>query len=208
MSDNKASSAPKLPHDPAKVEMCLLTMGVRCLPRHAKEIVLDLDSMGHLLHGLQEGRHYNDYNGDYRYLPLYNAAGDVVLRAQLRTRDTDGADGVVPALEKIVAAIRRRCKKARIIVRGDSGFCRDAIMTWCEAQAEIYCCLRLGKTRCCSKISYLRWSPRGCAPVSAARPACGSSPSSSIARRRAGAGRGGWSARPKCCPARTTRASS
>jgi len=145
LSNNKATPAHKLPHDPAKVEACLLTMGVRCLPRHAKEIVLDLDSMGHLLHGLQEGRHYNDYYGDYCYLPLYIVAGDVVLWAQLRTSDKDGADGVVPALEKIVAAIRRRCKEVRIIVRGDSGFCRDEIMTWCEGQPEIYYCLGLGK---------------------------------------------------------------
>ena len=145
LSNNKATPAHKLPHDPAKVEACLLTMGVRCLPKHAKEIVLDLDSMGHLLHGLQEGRHYNDYYGDYCYLPLYIVAGDVVLWAQLRTSDKDGADGVVPALEKIVAAIRRRCKEVRIIVRGDSGFCRDEIMTWCEGQPEIYYCLGLGK---------------------------------------------------------------
>jgi len=84
---NKATLARKLPHDPAKVEACLLIRGVRCLPKHAKEIVLDLDSMGHLLHGLQEGRHYNDYYGDYCYLPLYIVAGDVVLWAQLRTSD-------------------------------------------------------------------------------------------------------------------------
>jgi hypothetical protein len=145
LSNNKATLAHKLPHDPAKVENCLLTMGVRCLPKHAKEIVLDLDSMGHLLHGLQEGRHYNDYYGDYCYLPLYIVAGDVVLWAQLRTSDKDGADGVVPALEKIVAAIRQRCKKARIVVRGDSGFCRDEIMTWCEGQSEVYYCLGLGR---------------------------------------------------------------
>ena len=120
-------------------------MGVRCLPKHAKEVVLDLDSMGHLLHGLQEGRHYNDYYGDYCYLPLYIVAGDVVLWAQLRTSDRDGADGVVPALEKIVAAIRRRCKKARIVVRGDSGFCREEIMAWCEGQPEVYYCLGLSR---------------------------------------------------------------
>lgn len=145
LSNNKATLAHKLPHDPAQVENCLLTMGVRCLPRHAKEIVLDLDSMGHLLHGLQEGRHYNDYYGDYCYLPLYIVVGDVVLWAQLRTSDKDGADGVAPALEKIIAAIRQRCKKARIVVRGDSGFCRDEIMTWCEGRAAVFYCLGLGK---------------------------------------------------------------
>lgn len=116
-------------------------MGVRCLRKHAKEVVLDLDSMGHLLHGLQEGRHYNDYYGDYCYLPLYIVVGDVVLWAQLRTSDKGGADGVVPALTKVVAAIRRRCKKARIIVRGDSGFSVEEIMAWCETQPEVYYCL-------------------------------------------------------------------
>jgi hypothetical protein len=120
-------------------------MAVRCLPKHAKEIVLDVDSMGHLVHGLQEGRHFSAYYGDYCYLPLYIVVGDVVLWAQLRTSDRDGADGVVPALEKIVPAIRRRCPRARLIVRGDSGFAREEIMAWCETQLEIYYCLGLQK---------------------------------------------------------------
>jgi hypothetical protein len=143
LSNNKATRCHKLPHDPAKVEACLLEMGVRCLPKHAQEIVIDLDSMGHLLHGLQEGRHYNDYYGDYCYLPLYIVVGDVVLWAQLRTSDKGGADGVVPALTKVVAALRRRCKKARIVVRGDSGFGVDEIMAWCETQRAVYYCLGL-----------------------------------------------------------------
>jgi hypothetical protein len=52
---------------------------------------------------------------------------------------------VVPALEKIVAAIRKRCRKARIIVRGDNGFGREEIMAWCEGQREVYYCLGLAK---------------------------------------------------------------
>ena len=145
LSNNKATRCHKLPHDPIQVEACLLAMGVRCLRKHAKEVVIDLDSMGHLVHGLQEGRHYNDYYGDYCYLPLYIVVGDVVLWAQLRTSDKSGADGVVPALEKVVAAIRRRCKKARIIVRGDSDFCVEEILAWCETQPEVYYCLGMGK---------------------------------------------------------------
>ena len=143
LSNNKATRCHKLPHEPAKIADCLLTMGVRCLARHAQEIVLDLDCMGHLLHGMQEGRHYSAYYGDYCYLPLYIFAGDIPLWAELRTSDRDGADGVVPALEKIVAAIRRRCPRARLIVRGDSGFCRDEIMVWCESQRKVYYCLGL-----------------------------------------------------------------
>jgi hypothetical protein len=145
LSNNKATRCHKLPHDPVQMEDCLLTMGVRCLPKHAKELVIDLDSMGHLLHGLQEGRHFHTYYGDYCYLPLYIVVGDVVLWAHLRTSDRGGDEGVVPALEKIVAAIRRRIPGVRLIVRGDSGFGREAIMAWCEGQREVYYCLGLQK---------------------------------------------------------------
>jgi hypothetical protein len=132
-------------HNPGQVEGCLLQMGVRCLPKHATEIVLDLDAMGHRLHGLQEGRHYRAYYDEYCYLPLYVFVGDYPLWAQLRTSDQDVAQGVVAALEKIVAAIRKRCPRARIIVRGDSGFCREDLMAWCEGQTEVYYCLGLAK---------------------------------------------------------------
>ena len=118
----------KITHDPARIEATLLTMGVRCLDKHARELIVDLDTMGHLVHGLQEGRHFNAYYDGYCYLPLYAFVGDVPLWAQLRPGASDAAAGVVPALEKIIAAIRRRCKKARIIVRGDSAFAREEIM--------------------------------------------------------------------------------
>jgi hypothetical protein len=145
LSNNKETRAHKLRHDPAKVEACLLEMGVRCLPKHTREVVLDLDAMGHRLHGLQEGRHFNAYYDDYVYLPLYVFVGDIPLWAQLRACDHSAAHGVVPALEKIVAAVRQRCPHARIIVRGDSGFAVDEIMAWCEGQKEVYYCLGLAR---------------------------------------------------------------
>src|SRR6266568_2499184 len=145
LSNNKDTRCHKLPHDPVKVEACLLKMGVRCLPKHAREIVVDLDAMGHRLHGFQEGRHFNAYYDDYCYLPLYAFVGDFPLWAQLRTAEHEAAHGAVPALEKIVAAIRKRCGRARIIVRGDSGFGREEIMAWCENQPQIYYCLGLAK---------------------------------------------------------------
>ncbi len=145
LTNNNATRYHKLAHDPAKVEACLLKMGVRCLPKHAKEVVVDLDAMGHRLHGAQEGRHFNAYYDDYCYLPLYAFVGDFPLWAQLRTAEHEAAYGAVPALEKIVAAIRQRCRRARIIVRGDSGFGREEIMAWCERQPEVYYCLGLAK---------------------------------------------------------------
>lgn len=145
LSNDKDTRAHKLPHDPQQIEATLLEMSVRCLPKHAREVVLDLDAMGHLLHGTQEGRHFNAYYGDYCYLPLYVLAGDLPLWAQLRTSDQGPGEGVVPALEKMVAAIRQRCPGARIIVRGDSGFSTEEIMAWCEGQREVYYCLGQAK---------------------------------------------------------------
>jgi hypothetical protein len=145
LSNNRSDRCHKIPHDPAKIQACLLQMGARCLPKHAQEVVVDLDAMGHRLHGLQEGRHFNAYYDDYCYLPLYAFVGDFPLWAQLRTADHEAAYGVVAALEKIVAAIRKRCRKARIIVRGDSGFCREEILAWCEGQREVYYCLGLAQ---------------------------------------------------------------
>ena len=63
LSNNKQSRCHKLPHDPQKVEACLLKMGVRCLPKHAEEVVVDLDALGHLVYGTQEGRHFSAASG-------------------------------------------------------------------------------------------------------------------------------------------------
>ncbi len=130
----------KIHYDPKAIEAALLDMGVRCLDKHATELVIDLDAMGHLVHGLQEGRHFSAYYDGYCLSPLYGFVGSVPLWAALRPGDADaGADGVVPALEAMVPAIRKRCKKARLIVRADSAFAREETMAWCEAHDVYYC---------------------------------------------------------------------
>jgi hypothetical protein len=121
-------------------------MGVRCLPKHSLEVVIDLDATDDPLHGHQEGRFFHGFYGCYCYLPLFAFVGSVPLWAQLRTSDGDAARGAVDALKKIVAAVRKRCRKARIIVRADSGFCREEIMAWCETQQPVvYYCLGLAR---------------------------------------------------------------
>lgn len=138
LSNNKSSRYHKLQHDPAAMEAALLTLAVRCLPKQAREIVLDIDATGDLVHGLQEGRYFNAYYGDYCYLPLYIMAGSVVLWAQLRTAEHGAAHGACEALAQVVAAIRRRCPKVRIIVRADSAFATPALLDWCESQPAVY----------------------------------------------------------------------
>jgi hypothetical protein len=172
LSNKKQTRAHKLAHDPAQIQACLLHLGVRCLAKQATEIILDLEAMGHRLHGTQEGRHYRAYYDEHCYLPLYVFAGDYPLWAQLRTSDKDGAEGVVAALAQIVAEVRKRCRRARIIVRADSGFCREEIMAWCESQSEVYYCLGLAQNRVLTArltpaltAAQLRWCQCGGIPV-------------------------------------------
>lgn len=145
LGNNMTDRYHKISHDPQAIEATLLAMGVRALPADTKEVVLDFDASDDPLHGHQEGRFFHGYYGNYCYLPLFCFAGDVILWAELRTSDRDGSDGTLPALEKIVAALRKRFPKVRIIVRGDSGFCREPLMAWCELQKDVSYCFGLAR---------------------------------------------------------------
>lgn len=122
-----------------KMRTYLLQSAVRTLHKGAKEVIVDLDATDARLHGHQAGRFFHGYYGDYCYLPLLIYIGSMPVWAQLRRANRDAADGSVTALEPIVAAIRQRCPKARIIIRGDSGFCREELMGWCEQRRVDYC---------------------------------------------------------------------
>jgi hypothetical protein len=146
LGNNKSTRCHKISADHPAIQDNLLRMGVRCVPKHSKEVVIDLDASDDPLHGHQEGRFFHGYYGHYCYLPLFAFVGSIPLWAELRTSDGDAARGAVEALKKIVAAVRKRCPKARIIVRADSGFCREEIMAWCEAQQpKVYYCLGLAR---------------------------------------------------------------
>ena len=99
---------------------------------------LDLDATDDSLHGAQEGRFFHGYYKSYCYLPLYIFSGEHLLRARLRPSNMDAAAGSVDELERIVHRIRRRWPQAWLIVRGDSGFCRDDLMDWCEQNGVDY----------------------------------------------------------------------
>lgn len=103
-----------------------------------KEIVLDLDATDDPIHGHQLGRFFHGYYDNYCYLPLYIFCGEHLLCAKLRPSDIDGAAGAVKHLTKIVERIRRQWPEVRIIVRGDSGFCREPLMRWCEENCVDY----------------------------------------------------------------------
>ena len=103
-----------------------------------EQIILDVDATDDRLHGDQEGRFFHGYYGHYCYLPLYIFCGEQLLCARLRWAGQDGAAGTVDELARIVARLREAWPETGIIVRGDTGFCRDAIMSWCEARQVDY----------------------------------------------------------------------
>jgi hypothetical protein len=114
------------------IENFFVEMFLSLHPVPPKEIVLDFDATDDPIHGHQLGRFFHGYYDGYCYLPLYIFCGEHLLCAKLRPADIDGAAGSVKQLAKIVERIRLAWPKMRIIVRGDSGFCRENLMRWCE----------------------------------------------------------------------------
>jgi Transposase DDE domain group 1 len=111
------------------------------LESHGKSpqrIVLDVDTTDVAIHGNQEGRFFQGYYGHYCYLPLFIFCGSHVLCARMRTANGDASVGCVDELDRIVGQIRRSWPDVQIIVRGDSGFNRSAVLDWCEAHQVDY----------------------------------------------------------------------
>ncbi len=122
----------KFEYDPAALDLLQVELFLESFEEPPDELILDVDATDDRVHGEQEGRFYHGYYGGYCYLPLYIFCGDFPLCSRLRTADVDAAAGTVDELKPIVAQIRERWPEVRLIVRGDSGFARDSIMSWCE----------------------------------------------------------------------------
>jgi len=102
------------------------------------ELILDLDATDDPIHGMQEGRFFHGYYDHYCYLPLYIFCGSELLCAKLRPANIDGAAGSLEEVERIVSSLRKKWPDIRIILRGDSGFCREELMAWCEENGVDY----------------------------------------------------------------------
>jgi hypothetical protein len=123
----------KICQNPIAIKRLLVDLFLEAHGRAPREIVLDLDATDDPVHGNQEGRFFHGYYDCYCYLPLYIFCGRDLLAAKLRPASVDAAEGALEELKRIVAHIRRKWPDVRIIIRADSGFARDDLMTWCEA---------------------------------------------------------------------------
>jgi Transposase DDE domain group 1 len=123
----------KISHDAVAIERLFVDLFLDAHRKAPQQIILDLDATDDPLHGNQEGRFFHGYYDCYCYLPLYVFCGRHLLAAKLRRANADAAAGSVEEVARIVAQIRRRWPRTRILLRGDSGFTREPLMAWCEA---------------------------------------------------------------------------
>jgi hypothetical protein len=122
----------KIGYSSEAIDRLLADIYIESQAAEPQQIVLDLDATDIPLHGHQPERFFHAYYGNYCYLPLYIFAGDQLLCARLRPANQDAAKGSLEEVSRIVAQLRARWPQVQIVLRADSGFCRDELMAWCE----------------------------------------------------------------------------
>jgi hypothetical protein len=132
LSKPEPSRYHKISYDAGAVDKLFVDLFLEAHRTAPREITLDLDATDDPLHGEQEGRFFHGYYKCYCYLPLYIFCGRHLLCAKLRRANIDASAGSVEEVARIVLQIRERWPEVRILLRADSGFTRDDLMTWCE----------------------------------------------------------------------------
>lgn len=122
----------KIVVSPESVDRLFVDVFLEAHAEAPEQIILDVDATDDPLHGNQEGKFFHGYYKAYCYLPLYIFCGEHLLCARLRAANGDAAAGTVEEVARIIAHIRTSWPGTRILVRGDSGFCREELMAWCE----------------------------------------------------------------------------
>jgi hypothetical protein len=138
LSGDTASRYKKIACRQDAVGQLFVDLFLEAFDQPPEEIVLDLDTTDVELHGGQEGRFFHGYYDEYCYLPLYIFSGDHLLCVRLREANIDASAGSLDEVKRIVEQVRARWPEVRMILRGDSGFCRDELMDWCERQHNVH----------------------------------------------------------------------
>jgi len=138
LSRNQPTRYNKIAADTTAIEALFVDLFLDAHSKPPAQITLDLDATDDPLHGHQEGRFFHGYYDGYCYLPLYIFCGRHLLAAKLRRSNIDAAAGTIEELIRIIGRIRARWPRVRILLRGDSGFCREALMMWAEANRVDY----------------------------------------------------------------------
>lgn len=132
LSTKKPDRYKKIVCNEDAIDRLMVDVFIESFSEPPAQIVLDLDSTDFAIHGRQEGRFFHGFYDQYCYLPLYIFCGTQLLGVRLRQSNIDGAAGSLKEVQRIVGQIRQHWPGVRIVLRADSGFCRDEIMSWCE----------------------------------------------------------------------------
>lgn len=151
----------KIGMDEGAVDALLVDLYIQAQTRQPKRIVVDLDATDDPVHGEQEGRFFHGYYGCYCYLPLYLFIDEHLVGARLRPSNIDAAAGSLEEVQRIVRRLRFTWPEVKIILRGDSGFCRDDLMTWCEKNRVGYVFGLAKNERLAKKLNKLMKEARG-----------------------------------------------
>jgi len=135
--DQATSRYHRLEHKPKAIETLLVELFLESYRQPPRSIVLDLDVTDDQVHGNQEQAFFNTYYGGICYAPLYIFCGHELLAAKLRPSNVDPAFGALEELQRVVGLIREQWTQTQILIRGDSAYSRDEIMSWCEAQTGV-----------------------------------------------------------------------
>ncbi|MCC5619674.1 IS1380 family transposase [Nostoc sp. CHAB 5836] len=127
----------KIGHCPSKIESLFVDIFLESYVKEPRQIILDLDVTDDLVHGTQEQVFFNTYYAGYCYAPLYIFCGKHLLAAKLRPSNIDPASGALEELQRVIQQIRQQWKNVEILVRGDSAYSRENIMSWCESQVRV-----------------------------------------------------------------------
>jgi hypothetical protein len=122
----------KISYSTEAIDRLLADLYIESHSAPPEQVVLDLDATDIPLYGHQPERFFHGYYDSYCYLPLYIFSGDQLLCARLRAANQDAAKGSVEEVRRIVEQLRRRWPEVKIVLRADSGFCREELMAWCE----------------------------------------------------------------------------
>ena len=135
LSGKKDDRYKKILCDTEAVDRLMVDVFLESYDKAPDQIVLDLDATDFAIHGRQEGRFFHGFYDHYCYLPLYIFCENQLLGARLRQANIDGSAGALEEVKRIAGQIRKSWPRVRIILRADSGFCRDGLMDWCENNA-------------------------------------------------------------------------
>ena len=124
--------------DAVRLHEALVERFIASFPRPPRRLVLDFDATDDPVHGMREGRFFHGYHDRYCFLPLYVFCGDRLLAAWLRPGNSDGARHAWAILALLAKRLRQVWPKVRIVFRGDSGFCRRRMLSWCERNGVDY----------------------------------------------------------------------